>query len=155
MFYASPHRRAAIWAGIYAGIAATAAQLLLWLLFSGQALPALFYRDTRLTAALVMGRDILIPADTFDPVALPVATLIHFALSAIYGLVLGGFVPRGGTAPALLVGSVFGLLLYLLNLYVFTAIFPWFAPARGWITIASHIVFGITAAGAYKALSAA
>ena len=32
------------------------------------------------------------------------------------------------------------------------AIFPWFAEVRDWITLAAHIVFGVTAAATYKAL---
>ena len=32
----------------------------------------------------------------------------------------------------------------LLNLYGFTAIFPWFAEARGGITLTVHAVFGMT-----------
>lgn len=37
----------------------------------------------------------------------------------------------------------YGLLLYLLNLYVLAgAFFPWFMAARNWITLVGHSIFG-------------
>ena len=57
-----------------------------------------------------------------------------------------------GAAVAL--GAAFGLLIYLVNIYPVAAIlFPWFAMARNWITISSHIVFGAVLAWAYLALA--
>jgi hypothetical protein len=38
------------------------------------------------------------------------------------------------------------------NFYGFTALFPWFAMARNWISIFGHLVFGLVAAGAYVAI---
>jgi hypothetical protein len=32
--------------------------------------------------------------------------------------------------------------LYALNMYGFTALFPWFIATRDWITLCAHIVFG-------------
>ena len=43
-----------------------------------------------------------------------------------------------------------GSALYAVNLYGFTALFPWFAQARDWITITAHLMFGVTAAGVYR-----
>ena len=53
---------------------------------------------------------------------------------------------------ALAAGGVFGLVLYLVNFYGFTAVFPWFAMARGGLSIFVHITFGVVAALAYKGL---
>jgi hypothetical protein len=33
-----------------------------------------------------------------------------------------------------------------------TAVFPWFAEARGWVTAIAHIVFGLVAADSYLKL---
>lgn len=49
-----------------------------------------------------------------------------------------------------MVGAGFGLVVYWVNFYGFTEVFPWFAAARNWITVFAHIVFGIVAAWAYK-----
>lgn len=38
----------------------------------------------------------------------------------------------------------------MINFYGFTAIFPWFAMARNWVTVISHIVFGAVIALYYR-----
>ena len=59
-----------------------------------------------------------------------------------------------GLGAVLALGAAFGLLIYLVNFYPVTAIlFPWFAMARNWITISSHIVFGVVLAWTYFALA--
>jgi hypothetical protein len=55
--------------------------------------------------------------------------------------------------PPMLVGALFGLAVYGVNMYGFTAVFPWFEATRDWITIAAHLAFGVAAAGIYKMLS--
>jgi hypothetical protein len=79
-----------------------------------------------------------------------IATLVHFALSIAYALALSVFIARLSTPLSLLAGAAFGLLLYAINMYGFTFVFPWFAAARDWITAATHVVFGIVAAAVYK-----
>jgi hypothetical protein len=79
-----------------------------------------------------------------------VATVIHVGLSVAYGLILVLAIHRLGMTLALLSGLVFGLILYVVNMYGITEIFPWFSAARDWITIVAHAVFGISVAAAYK-----
>ena len=143
---------AAIYAGVVAGILATLAQVLLWALFT-DAFPAIVFRDARFAAAIVMGRDVLPPPATFDGAVMLVATLLHFALSIVYALVLSRLVARLRTPAALLAGAGFGLCLYAVNMHGFTRVFPWFERTRDWITIAAHLAFGMSAAGAYRALT--
>jgi hypothetical protein len=71
----------------------------------------------------------------------------------IYAVILAFLVHRLELVTALLVGGLFGLALYLVNFYGFTAIFPWFAEARNWVSIVSPIVFGLLAAWAYKTMA--
>jgi hypothetical protein len=78
---------------------------------------------------------------------------VHFALSAAYGFALAGVIARLTRPTALLAGASFGLALYAINMYGFTAVFPWFEADRDWITIAAHAAFGITAAGVYGTLT--
>ncbi len=100
-----------------------------------------------------MGRDVLPPPATFAPAIMLVAACIHFALSIAYGVVVAIMTSRTGTGTAISIGAGFGALLYVVNLYGFTAIFPWFVEVRDWITLAAHLVFGATAAATYKALA--
>jgi hypothetical protein len=146
------NRVAALYAGAAAGVLATVAQIALWSIFA-DALPAILFRDARFTAAIVMGRAVLPPPASFDGRIMLVATLVHFALSIIYGLSLSWLIARLRAAPSLLVGAIFGLAVYGMNMYGFAIIFTWFEATREWITIAAHLVFGIAAAGVYKMLS--
>lgn len=49
-------------------------------------------------------------------------------------------------------GAAFGLCLYAVNMYGFTAVFPWFEGTRDGITVATHAAFGMVAAGVYRML---
>ena len=144
--------RAAVFAGFAAGILSTLAQIALWLIFS-DAFPAILFRDARLTAAIVMGRGVLPPPASFDWRVMLVAMLVHCALSILYSLILSWLISRHATLLSAITGAAFGLILYAANMYGFTVVFPWFEAARDWITLASHVVFGVVAALAYKALS--
>jgi hypothetical protein len=146
----SIHWRSAALAGIAAGVISTVAEIALWMVWS-EPLPAILFRDARLTAAIVMGREVLSPAATFDGSIMLVATFIHFALSIAYGLTLSLFISRLSTPLSLLAGAAFGLFLYAINMYGFAFVFPWFTVARDWITATTHVVFGVIAAAVYKA----
>src|SRR5690242_9073773 len=142
----------AVAARIFAGFIATAAQLVLWWVFP-DALPSIFSRDARLTAAMLMGPPVLPPPATFEWKVMIVATFIHFMLSIAYGLILAPLISRPGMLVSMLAGVIFGLIIYVTNMYGMTLIFPWFSVARDWITVATHIVFGISLAVPYKLLS--
>lgn len=140
-----PHWGIVLCAGFIAGTAATLAQVALWLLFTAD-FPGVLFRDARLTAALVLGARVLPPPATFDAGVLLIATVIHFALSAAYAAMLYPFVACRRYLWAVAAGAIFGVALYVVNLYGFAALFPWFVQARGWIAAAAHVAFGVAAA---------
>ena len=140
--------RAAIAAGIAAGILATVVQIALWLALT-DALPGILYRDARFAAAIVMGPGALSAADSRVSIML-VATFVHFALSIVYGVIVSRLTARLRVFAALVAGGLFGLALFVINMYGFTALFPWFAASRDGITLAAHVAFGAIAAGAYR-----
>lgn len=144
--------RAAVDAGVVAGVLATAAQIALWWIWQDD-LPRILYRDARLTAAIVMGHSVLPPPATFAWDVMLVATLIHFALAITYSMLLACLISRFGMLRSVLAGMLYGLILYGINMHGFTLIFPWFAQVRDWITLITHAVFGVALAGAYKVLS--
>lgn len=100
----------------------------------------------------IPGKEVLPPPDSFALVPLMVAMMVHFLLSIVLAVILGLIVGRLGTAAALMAGAVFGLVVYLVNFYGMTAVFPWFAMARNWISIFAHVMFGVVAALSYKGL---
>lgn len=143
-----PDWRAAAWAGIIAGLVFMMLEMLLVPMFMGGS-P---WGPPRMIAAIVLGQGVLPPPDTFDAGIMAAAMVVHFALSIVYALILAVLIPLSSRATAGWVGAVFGLVLYLVNFHLFTAVFPWFAMARNWISVFSHIVFGLSAGWAYAAL---
>ncbi|MGH8762074.1 MAG: sodium:proline symporter [Nitrosospira sp.] len=143
---------AAVGAGIVAGVIATGVQIMLWWAFL-DALPGILYRDARLTAAILMGQGVLPPPATFDWKVIIAATLIHFVISIAYSLILACLISRLEMMLSLLAGFIYGLILYGINMYGVTLVFPWFSEVRDWITILAHAVFGISIAGVYKTLA--
>lgn len=144
--------RAAVWAGIAAGVVSTLAQALVWILVSRH-FPGTLLRDARLTAAILLGPSVLPPPATFDVKVMVLAGLIHFALSIAYGLLIALFLTLSKHRHILAIGAAFGMALYGINLYGFTALWPWFSQVRGANTLAAHIVFGLTAAAVYGTLA--
>jgi hypothetical protein len=141
--------RAAIYAGVAAGILATALQIVLWAIFT-DAIPAILYRDSRFAAAIVLGSGVLPPPASFDPGIMMIAAVVHFALAIAYALLLAWLIANLRMRTSLVVGAAFGLSVYALNMYGFTAVFPWFASSRDWITTLTHLVFGMVLAAVYR-----
>jgi hypothetical protein len=141
--------RAAVCAGVAAGILATALQIVLWAIFT-DALPAILYRDSRFAAAIVLGPGVLPPPASFNAGIMLLAAVVHFALAIAYALMLAWLIADLRMPTSLLAGAAFGLSVYALNMYGFTAVFPWFASSRDWITALTHLVFGMALAAVYR-----
>ncbi|MGK7389994.1 MAG: hypothetical protein ACNS60_06575 [Candidatus Cyclobacteriaceae bacterium M2_1C_046] len=138
-------------AAILSGVIAAVVMLMLELILNPLFLGAPVWGPPRMMATIVMGEGVLPPPASFDLGVILVAMLVHFVLSIIYSIIIGAVVRTQNKTSALITGAVFGLVLYLINFYLFTGIFPWFAEARNFVQIAIHIIFGITAAWAFKA----
>ncbi len=107
----------------------------------------------RMIAAIILGKSVLPMPDqsvTFDFGVMMAAMVLHFMLSIIYAIIVGWLCRKLSMGTSILIGAVFGLAIYVINFYGFTALFPWFAMARNWISIFSHIMFGIIAALSFK-----
>ncbi len=145
----SPYWRGAALAGVFAGLVFLVLELVLVGLFT----PSSAWAPMRMIAAIMLGTGVLPPPETLTLPVLFAAAVVHFLLAIFYGLVIGYLVFRLEMEWAVLAGAVLGLLLYWLNFYGFTDIFPWFAMARNWISVLAHILFGLTAAWFYKGLA--
>lgn len=141
-----------LYAGVAAGIFSTVAQIILWWLFWDE-LPSILYRDARFAAAIILGEGILPPPATLDWYVMFIATLLHFGLSIAYAIILSWLIRGIDITNSLIAGGLYGLGLFLMNMYGFVMIFPWFVDTRDWITVTAHIAFGVSAAGVYKVLS--
>lgn len=140
---------AAAFSGLLAGGFATAVQIALWGLTSHPLLPTLM-RDTQLAAAILLGPSVLPPAPGMSMRILLAATAIHLALSIVYGMLIAELTSRMHGALSLLASMAAGLGIFAVNMYGFTAIFPWFRISRDWITAMAHLAFGLSAALTYR-----
>ena len=137
-------------AGIVASVTSTLVQVLLWVVFT-DAFPAILWRDTRLAAAILLGDAVLAPASAPPGLWVTlVAAAVHLVLSVAFAAALWNFVRRSSLRHALLVGAGFGVGLYVLAMHVMTGVYPWFAVARGPITLAAHVAFGMSAAAVMR-----
>lgn len=110
-------------------------------------------RQVRMTAAILLGEEVLPSETAFDLDVILVALGVHLTLSVAYGIVLAWLILRLNVAAAELVGLGFGLLLYLVNFYGFSEIFPWFLEERNWVSLVTHLAFGGVVALEYKLLA--
>lgn len=139
--------KAAVWAGLIAGLVFMMAEMLMVAMFLGGS----GWGPPRMIAAIVLGREVLPPPATFDAVVFTVAMLIHFVLSILLGFVFAFITGRRGVGTAALVGALFGLVVYAINFHGLTVVFPWFAEARNWVSILAHLLFGIVLGAVYAA----
>lgn len=137
--------RAAVMAGLVGGLAFLVFELLMVPLVYG----ASMWDPVRMIAAIAMGPGVLPPPSTFDLGIFLVAATLHFALSVAYAIGLAALLTWAGVRRATVVGTAFGLGLYLINFYGFTALYPWFADARNWVSALAHVVFGAVTGRAY------
>ncbi|WP_292935761.1 hypothetical protein [Noviherbaspirillum sp.] len=149
-------QRAPDWlaAGV-AGFAAGAILMVLELLWSATAMGGSPWTTSHMIAAIAMGPDALRSME-FSTGIVATALAIHYLLGIVLGLILGAIIAPfhfdSSAGMALLVGAVFGLVVYLFNFYGLERAFPWFAEMRGWPTLAAHLVFGMAAAEIYGKL---
>ncbi|MFU8806939.1 MAG: hypothetical protein ACNA8W_24235 [Bradymonadaceae bacterium] len=103
----------------------------------------------QMMGAILLGTAVLPPPAAFAFGVFLAAMLVHFTLSIIYAFIVGALVKGRDLAVAIGIGLVFGLMLYIINFFIMTAFFPWFAEGRGWVNVIAHLVFGATAAWVY------
>ncbi len=141
----------AIIAGLIAGAVFMMLQMIMVPVFIGGS-P---WAPPRMIAAIILGKHVLPmpprPAK-FDMGVMMVAMMLHFMMSIIYAIIIGWLCRNLSLGISVLLGAVIGLIIYFINFYGFTVVFPWFAMARTWVTIFSHVMFGVVAAFSFKKL---
>ncbi len=139
---------AAGWAGLYGGCVYLFVQLV--------AAPVLIgaspWAPVRFIAAIVLGSAVLPPPFTFDPLLLIVALTVNFTLSMLYTRALAPLWSRARPREAVGFGLAAGLVLFIVNFYALTEIFPWFKAEREWVTLLANAAFGAASAFVYKTL---
>lgn len=137
--------RTALLSGLLAGAVYLAIQLIVAAVVPGENI----WVPTRVIAAIILGQDILQPpgADVvFDAGVVLAAIAMHFTFSVFFASLIGVAVRKVDQGAAIMIGGLIGLVIYFINYYGFTALFPWFEMSRNWMSIVSHLTFGVVAA---------
>lgn len=141
--------KSAILGGLIGGAVFMMAEMLMVMLIGESP-----FAPPRMIAAMLLGPDVLPPPADFDIGILMTAMMIHFPLSAVYGVVFAAIVRSMESTKALITGAVLGLAIYLINFYgVASFMFEWFAMARNWVSLTTHVLFGLATVWAYLALA--
>mgnify|MGYP006309250551 CR=1 FL=1 len=107
------------------------------------------WHPMRMISGIILGDGILPPPATFSWTALAITLPLHFLLSILY-VFIGSLILWRAPKSAPVAGAFLGLLLYIINFYGWTLVFPWFEMARNWVSIVSHVLFGITTGVVYN-----
>jgi hypothetical protein len=107
---------------------------------------------SHMIAGITMGPDVA-RGTGFDVAIVAVALVTHYVLGMVFGMILAAIIAPfhldSSLGMVLLVGAVFGFLLYLLDFYGMARFFPWFTEMRGSPTLIAHLIFGMVAGGMY------
>ena len=99
-----------------------------------------------MVGAILLG-DRVLSAGDLTPNVVAAAVAIHLVLSVIYGIILAlvaavGLAVSGSRWLLVLMGMVWGLLLWLVNFYVIAPVaFPWFETLDDVAQLVVHVVF--------------
>jgi len=118
--------RAGIIGGIVAGIAFAMFEMIIAALLNGS---DAFFMPLRMIAGIGLGTSALDPSTSLVTAG-AVGLVIHMVLSMTYGLVVAGVVTQAGsltrsTASVLVVTSLAGFALWILNSFVLAGLFGW------------------------------
>ena len=143
------HWGAAIWASVIAGLVFAVLEVAMVPMIQGGS-P---WAPLHMIGAIVLGQGAMASPDVFDFGIVATAVVVHMVLAIVYGIILAFIITRMDTGVAVLAGGIYGLALYFINFYGFSRPFPWFADARDWISIFTHIVQSGLMAYLYKLYS--
>jgi hypothetical protein len=139
--------RAAVIAGLTAGLVFLVASILVAMLVFGTTPWAVF----RYLASLVMGQGVLTPAG-FDAGIVITGLIVNFVLSIIYAVILAFIIHRWGLIVGIVGGALFGAALYLINMYALSMFFPWIFAIASTAVLVLNILWGAVAGGVYELL---
>ena len=136
---------AVVWAGLLSGLT---------MLLISIALPWLFLGDplliVRLIASIMLGPKVIPPQAGLVPGIYVVALLTHFGLSLLFAGLIALIFHRWGMVVAFFGGAIIGGVIYFMNYYSFSIIFPWLFPYRNWMLLLANILFGALVGTLYE-----
>ncbi|MDX9850103.1 MAG: hypothetical protein RBT01_06350 [Anaerolineaceae bacterium] len=136
---------AAFWSGLISGVAMLLLSIILpWIILGDP----LFI--TRLMASILLGPQVMPLQSGLVPGIYVVALITHFSLSFFYAALIVLIFHRWGMLVAFVGGGIFGLIIYVINYFSFSIVFPWLRPYGNWMLLAANILFGALAGALYE-----
>jgi hypothetical protein len=136
----------AVWgAGLISGLSMLLVSILLPWIFLGD--PFLI---VRIMASVLLGPTVISPQAGLVPGIYVVAILTHFSLSLFFAILIILIFHRWGMIVAFIGGAVMGFVIYFMNYYTFSLVFPWLLPYRTWMLLTGHIVYGALVGTLYE-----
>jgi hypothetical protein len=131
---------AVIWSGLISGLIMLMVSILLpWIILGD---PLLI---VRIIASILLGPLVIGAPSGQLPGIYVVALLTHFSLSLFFAFLIALIFHRYGMIVAFIGGAVMGAVIYFMNYYTFTLVFPWLLPYHNWMLLIANIVFGALA----------
>jgi len=109
------------------------------------------WASSGLVSPTLMGREIK-PPESVDWLLSFGVSLIHMVVALLYGFIIGPIVHWLRGVPAIFIGGLIGLLLYLLNYAFFNFAFT-LPDQRELPALVTHLAFGMIMAGGYKGVA--
>jgi uncharacterized membrane protein YagU involved in acid resistance len=100
-------------------------------------------------ASMVLGTDVLPPAEPGALIAI-VGVIVHYVLSILFALTLAFITHRWGFIIGIIVGALFGLAVFFINMGIFTLFFPWMYVLNVPTFAIGHVFFGALAGAVYE-----
>ncbi|HEY2907187.1 MAG TPA: hypothetical protein VGJ29_14895 [Vicinamibacterales bacterium] len=138
---------AAILAGIVGMLAFTALQMAFAWSLKGQS-P---WTPLHMVGATILGPATLAPAGAIGVKLAAVTGTLLLVIAVFSGVVLAVVTRRLGMGGAVVVGALFSLAAYYVDVYGLTRVFPWLADWRDWTGVVAYVVQGALTGGIYKA----
>lgn len=85
------------------------------------------------------------------PRTIAAGAALLLVLGALSGVIVAAIVDRVGAVTAAIAGVIFGLAMFVVDLYGFARIFPVLHDLRDWMSALAYAIQGGLAAGLYKA----
>ncbi|WP_446902657.1 hypothetical protein [Burkholderia sp. YIM B11467] len=150
-------RRTPDWlAAAVAGLAGGALVIVLEFFWSTMVLDESPWQPTHKIAAMVLGRSALEQMSVFSVGIVGTALILHYVLGAIMGMILAVIIAPfrfdSSVRMEAAIGLAFGIVAYVWNFYVMTAVFPWFVSERGSGPLLANLLFGVVTAVTYGML---
>lgn len=136
---------AVVSAGLISGVIMLLISILLPWIFLGD--PFLI---VRIMASVLLGPLVISAQAALAPGVYVVAILTHFSLSLFFAALIALIFHRYGMIVAFIGGAVMGVVIYFMNYYTFSLIFPWLLPYRTWMLLSGNIAFGALAGALYE-----